>query len=105
MYLMINGVRHTVKRRFVSSDTIKYLGVTPEPDTVSGTISMYRNDGFLMSEDDVGKFTRKGYSGTVLLLTKNVVLLLWFQNGITTLALVVTNVLTFVLTLQSVHSQ
>ena len=69
MYLMINGNRHTVKRRLVSSDTIKYLGVTPEPDTVSGTISMYRNDGFLMSEDNAGNFTRKVYSGTVLLLT------------------------------------
>ena len=69
MYLTINGVRHTVIRRIVSSDTIKYLGVTPEPNTVSGTIGMYRNDGFLMSEDDAGKFTRKAYSGTMLLLT------------------------------------
>jgi hypothetical protein len=69
MYLTINDVRHTVTRRLVSSDTIKYIGVTPEPDAVSGTISMYRNDGFLMSEDNAGKFVRKVYSGTVLLLT------------------------------------
>jgi hypothetical protein len=41
----------------------------PEPTTVSGTIGMYRNDGFLMSEDNAGKFARKVYSGTVLLLT------------------------------------
>ena len=69
MYLTINDVRHTVTRRLVSSDTIKYIGVTPEPDAVSCTISMYRNDGFLMSEDNAGKFARKVYSGTVLLLT------------------------------------
>ena len=69
MYLTINGVQHAVTRRLVSSDTIKYIGVTPEPGTVSGTISMYRNDGFLMSEDNADNFTRKVYSGTVLLLT------------------------------------
>ena len=69
MYLNINGVRHTVSRRLVSGDTIKYIGVTPEPAAVKGTISMYRNDGFLMSEDNADNFTRKVYSGTVLLLT------------------------------------
>lgn len=69
MYLTINGVQHTVSRRLVSSDTIKYIGVMPEPSTVSGAISMYRNDGFLMSEDNADNFTRKVYSGTVLLLT------------------------------------
>lgn len=69
MYLTINGVQHTVTRRIVTSDTIKYIGVTPEPTTVSGTIGMYRNDGFLMSEDNVGNFTRKMYFGTMLLLT------------------------------------
>ena len=69
MYLTINGVQHTVTRRLVSSDTIKYIGVTPEPTAVSGTIGMYRNDGFLMSEDNADHFARKVYSGTVLLLT------------------------------------
>lgn len=69
MYLTINGVRHTVTRRIVSSDTIKYLGVTPEPETISGTISMYRNDGFLMSEDSTDGFSRKLYSGSLLQLT------------------------------------
>lgn len=69
MYLMINGVQHTVKRRLVCSDTIKYLGVTPEPNAVGSTIRMYRNDGFLMSEDNADNFTRKIYSGSVLILT------------------------------------
>lgn len=69
MYLMINGVRHTVTRRLVSSDTIKYLGVTPEPAEIVGTIEMYRDDGFLMSTDDSSKFSRKLISGFLVQLT------------------------------------
>lgn len=69
MYLMINEVRYTVTRRLVSSDTIKYLGVTPEPAEISGIISMYRDDGFLMSTDDSSKFSRKLFSGTLMQLT------------------------------------
>ena len=69
MYLMINGVQHTVKRRLVCSDTIKYLGVTPEPDEITGMIHMYRDDGFLMSTDDSSKFSRKLFSGTLMQLT------------------------------------
>lgn len=69
MYLIINGVRHTVSRRLVSSDTIKYIGVTPEPAEISGIISMYRDDGFLMSTDDPSQFSRKLFSGTLMQLT------------------------------------
>lgn len=69
MYLTINGTKYTVTRRLVSSDTIKYLGVTPEPVTITGKIQMYRNDGFLMSEDNTASFTRKLFSGTLLQLT------------------------------------
>lgn len=69
MYLKINGAQHTVTRRIVGSDTIKYLGVTPAPASISGTINMYRDDGFLMSSDNAGSFARKLYSGTLLQLT------------------------------------
>lgn len=69
MYLNINGVQHTVTRRIVSADTIKYLGVTPEPTEITGVIRMYRNDGFLMSSDDSSKFSRKLCSGTLVQLT------------------------------------
>lgn len=69
MYLMINGARYTVTRRLVSADTIKYLGVTPEPAEITGTIEMYRDDGFLMSTDDSSKFSRKLFSGTLMQLT------------------------------------
>lgn len=69
MYLRISGTNYTVTRRVVSSDTIKYLGVTPEPIGVTGTIEMYRNDGVLMSSDNVENFSRKLFSGTLLQLT------------------------------------
>lgn len=69
MYLTIGGTRYTVKKRLVSSNTIKYLGVTPEPPSVSGTINMYRNDGFLLSSDAVNNFERSLFSGTLLQLT------------------------------------
>lgn len=69
MYLMINGARYTVSRRLVSADIIKYLGVTPEPTKIVGTIEMYRDDGFLMSIDDSSKFSRKLFSGTLMQLT------------------------------------
>ncbi len=69
MYLTINGAKYTVTRRLLGSDTIKYLGVTPEPTDISGTIKMYRNDGFLMSFDNADDFSRKLFSGTLLQLT------------------------------------
>ena len=69
MYLMINGNQHTVSRRLVLSNEIRYLTVTPEPTEVTGKIQMYDNSGFLISEDDVDSFLRSTYSGTLLTLT------------------------------------
>lgn len=69
MYLNINGVRHTVTRRIVTADTIKYIGVTPEPTKITGIIRMYRDDGFLLSSDDSSAFARKLCSGSLVQLT------------------------------------
>ena len=69
MYILINGNKHTCSRRIVSGDTIKYLTVTPMPEEISGTIQMYRNDGFLMSEDNADDFERRFCVGTLLTLT------------------------------------
>ena len=69
MYLTINGTNYNVSKRVVGSANIKYLGVTPEPVNIQGTIEMYRNDGFLLSSDKVANFKRSTYSGTVLQLT------------------------------------
>lgn len=69
MYLIINGNQHSVSRRIVTGDTIKYLTVTPEPEDISGTIQMYRDDGLLMSEDNADDFERRFIVGTLLTLT------------------------------------
>lgn len=69
MYLMINGTKHTVSQRVATSDTIRFFDVTPEPVDISGAIQMFRNDGFLMSEDSTDHFARKFCSDAVLLLT------------------------------------
>lgn len=69
MYLIINGNKHTVSRRIVQNNLIKYLTVTPEPSEVSGIIQMFDNSGFLISEDNSDKFLRHTYSGTLLTLT------------------------------------
>lgn len=69
MYLLINGNRHTVSRRIAKSDTIKYLSVTPAVEEISGSIKMFRDDGFLLSEDNTDKYERKFQTGTLLTLT------------------------------------
>lgn len=69
MYLMINGNKHTVSRRIVKSNEIRYLTVEPAPAEVTGKIQMYDNSGFLISEDDADSFLRSSYTGTLLILT------------------------------------
>lgn len=69
MYLLINGERFSVSRRIFSTDTIKYLSVSPEPKNVSGTIQMYTDEDFLLSEDNADSFAKKEYVGTLLTIT------------------------------------
>lgn len=69
MYLLINGNRHTCSRRIVTADTIKYLSVSPAPEEIAGKIEMYRDDGFLLAEDNSDGYERRYMSGTLLTLT------------------------------------
>ena len=69
MYLLINGEKHSVSRRIVSADTIKYLSVEPAPENISGVIQMYTDENFLLSEDNSDNYERKTYVGTLLALT------------------------------------
>lgn len=69
MYLIINGNKHTVSKRICETDTIKYLSVKPNVENISGIIQMYRDDGFLMSEDNVDTYERKSHIGTLLTVT------------------------------------
>ena len=69
MYLNINNQRYSCTRRIVKPQSVTYIGVEPEPEEISGIIAMYRDDGFLMSEDNTDDYERKEYSGTVMTLT------------------------------------
>ena len=69
MYLLINNEQYPVTKRIVTKDTVKYLSVSPDPRPVSGPVQMYRNDGFLLAEDDSTSYTRQTYAGTILTLT------------------------------------
>lgn len=71
MFLSINGKIHSVSKRIVKGNTIKYLSVTPAPESISGTIKMFRDDGFLMSEDNADDYARKSYTGTLLQITND----------------------------------
>lgn len=69
MYIKIGKTQYPCTRRIVTSDTIKYLSVTPNPGEVSGIIQMYRDDGFLMAEDNADNYERQTYAGTIFTLT------------------------------------
>ena len=69
MYLIINNNKHGVRQRIVSADTVKYLCVTPSPAEVSGTIRMFRDDGFLMSEDNAADYERVSVYGSLVTMT------------------------------------
>ena len=69
MYIKIGDNEYPCTRRIVTKDTVKYLSVTPNPGEVTGKIQMYRDDGFLLSEDDASKYARQTYAGTIFTLT------------------------------------
>lgn len=69
MYLVINGARYSCSKRKATKDTVKYYSVKPEPEEISGTIQMFRDDGFLLSEDNADSYERKTYVGTCLTVT------------------------------------
>ena len=66
MFLSINGKIHSVTKRIVKGKTIKYLSVTPAVEEIAGKIQMFRDDGFLLSEDNADDYARKSYTGTLL---------------------------------------
>ena len=69
MYLVINNQNYPLHRRKLTAKSVTYYGMTEMPETVSGTITMYRDDGFEMSVDDADSYARQVKNGTVLTLT------------------------------------
>jgi hypothetical protein len=71
MFLSINGKIHSVTKRIVKGKTIKYLSVTPAVEEIAGKIQMFRDDGFLLSEDNADDYARKSYVGTLLQISND----------------------------------
>ena len=71
MFLSINGKIHSVTKRIVKGKTIKYLSVTPAVEEIAGKIQMFRDDGFLLSEDNADDYQRKSYVGTLLQISND----------------------------------
>lgn len=69
MYIKIGDNQYPCTRRIVTGDTVKYLSVTPNPGEVTGKIQMYRDDGFLLAEDNADEYARQTYAGTIFTLT------------------------------------
>lgn len=69
MYLIINGQKHSVARRLAESQSVKFMSVNPAPAELTGTIQMYRDDGFLLSEDICENYERRFVVGTLVTLT------------------------------------
>lgn len=69
MYLLINDNKYTVSRRIKEKDTLKFLSVFPNPENITGNIEMYRDDGFLLSTDNIDDYKKVSYTGTLLKLT------------------------------------
>lgn len=69
MYLEINGVQYTCSKRITKKDTIKYLSVIPEVKDIGGIAKLYRDDGFLLCEDNLDNYERKYTAGTCLVVT------------------------------------
>ena len=70
MYLKIGTKRYPCSRRVVTREAVKYLSVRPDPGKVSGTLRLYRDDGFLLSTDRAGDYGAQTYRGTVLTLRR-----------------------------------
>lgn len=69
---MIQEKKYTLTSRKVFSTSINYYSLNPipsDPNNITGIISMYRDDGFLLSEDNANDYLRKYISGSVLTLT------------------------------------
>ena len=72
MYITINGARYgNVSRAvFPGSGNVVFLGESiPAGLDAPGVIAVYRDDGFLLREDDAAKYSRISSQAGALLLT------------------------------------
>ena len=71
MYLKIGNETYSVSRRMFNGETLTFLSVIPDPGKVTGDVSMYRDDSFLLSQDNADNYLRQEYNGDVLKFTNH----------------------------------
>lgn len=72
MYIKFSGDadnKFTLKKRIVTEYTVRYIGVEPMPSKIQGTISVYTDSGYLLSEDKVEDFSRYEINGSTFIIT------------------------------------
>lgn len=71
MYLIINGQRHSCTQRKKTGRTVQFLSVSPAPEAITGLVKLFRDDGFLLCEDQAEDYGRVKYLGTVLTMSND----------------------------------
>lgn len=60
MYIIVNDKTYTSVTAWIQPDEVVYSGASlVNVDTVSGTVSLYANNGFLMREDNASDYERQ----------------------------------------------
>ena len=69
MYITINGQRYNCTRREADADEVRYYGVEPLPESVSGIVRTCTEAGFVLAEDHAEAYARQEIGTTRVTLT------------------------------------
>lgn len=69
MYITINGQRYSCTRREADADEVRYYGVEPLPESVSGIVRTCTEAGFVLAEDHAEAYARQEIGTTRVTLT------------------------------------
>lgn len=69
MYITINGSKFSCTRRESDIYEVRYYGVSPTPESVSGEIALYTDEDFLLRTDPVSAYARQIIDGARVTLT------------------------------------
>ena len=69
MYITINGKRYSCTRREADADEVRYYGVEPLPESVSGIVRTCTEAGFVLAEDHAEAYARQEIGTTRVTLT------------------------------------
>ena len=69
MFIINETKRYDVSRANFSKSTLTWSGIKELETPITGTVITYRNDGFVMREDEVSAWLRQTYENGILTLT------------------------------------